>query len=316
MSRTKIDVSLINIVTSPLNMGSNKITNLANGTSPTDAINLSQLTANGAVSSGTANQLAYYSVSGSTISGSSQIVTTAQGINVSDSSITPYNASTGAVDKIVQIQNTGTDTNLMTAAIQLEVGNATETYVAAVRNTANADQADLVLNVRGGGFRFEGLRVVGNTGQVTLPQGLNGTTTNNNAAVGVVGEAVRSFGQVGAASFPASAVWFNVTSISLTAGDWDVSGIVVFEAGPSAVNSSTSAALSLLSGNTTTDQVLGDNMAQGGATVANTANVTLSIPTYRYSLATTTTVYVKAQLTYSTDTGMRVDARISARRAR
>jgi hypothetical protein len=42
MSRTRIDVSLINIVSSILNMGSNKITGLANGTAATDAMAFGQ----------------------------------------------------------------------------------------------------------------------------------------------------------------------------------------------------------------------------------------------------------------------------------
>jgi|SRR5665213_961464 len=216
MGRTKIDVSLINIVTSILNMGSNKITNLANGTAASDAAAFGQITA------------------------------------------------------------------------------------------ANAGALPLTGGTLSGNLSFT----------TTSTQGVVGTTTNDNANAGNVGEAIRSFGQVSAASFPASGVWFNVTSISLTAGDWDVSGIVVFEAGPSASTSATGAALSFNSGNTTTDQVLGDNMGQGGATVANTSNVTLSIPTYRYSLATTTTVFIKAQLNYSTKAGMVVDGRISARRVR
>ncbi len=45
MSRTRIDPSLLNILSSSLNLGSNKITNLANGTVSTDAVNLSQITA-------------------------------------------------------------------------------------------------------------------------------------------------------------------------------------------------------------------------------------------------------------------------------
>ncbi len=43
MARTKIDVSLINPVTSSLNMDGNKITNLANGTASTDAAAFGQI---------------------------------------------------------------------------------------------------------------------------------------------------------------------------------------------------------------------------------------------------------------------------------
>lgn len=63
------------------------------------------------------------------------------------------------------------------------------------------------------------------TGQAITPAqvvGIIGTTTNNNAQAGSVGEFVES---------AASSTSANITSISLTAGDWDMSGAVYSSSG-------------------------------------------------------------------------------------
>src|ERR1039458_711815 len=91
MSFTLFDPSQINgilkltggTLTGILNMGSNKITNLANGTVSTDAINLSQLTANGTVNSGTAGQLAYYPSTGTAVSGSTPLTVSSNVLSIS-----------------------------------------------------------------------------------------------------------------------------------------------------------------------------------------------------------------------------------------
>ena len=51
--------------------------------------------------------------------------------------------------------------------------------------------------------------------------GINGTTTNDSAQTGKVGEYISA--TASAVNAPASATWGDLASISLTAGDWDVS---------------------------------------------------------------------------------------------
>ena len=53
-----------------------------------------------------------------------------------------------------------------------------------------------------------------------------GTTTNNNAAAGDVGQMITATVAAGAAVSISTGAAANVTSISLTAGDWDVSAVV------------------------------------------------------------------------------------------
>jgi hypothetical protein len=137
-----------------------------------------------------------------------------------------------------------------------------------------------------------------------------GTATNDSANAGYIGERIVS--AVGAVAAAATGVYGNVTSISLTAGDWDVSGIVATQA--STVVTRNVMAISLFSGNTTTDHTNADNtgdylLPTGGA------NGQGNIPVWRVSISSTTTVYLKARLTYASGSPL-LDGRISARRVR
>lgn len=87
LTTLNLTLNQIPLATSDINANSQKITNLANGTNPTDAINLSQLTGSGSgtVNSGLVNQLAYYATAGATVSGltivnSAGLTTTSGGV--------------------------------------------------------------------------------------------------------------------------------------------------------------------------------------------------------------------------------------------
>jgi hypothetical protein len=140
--------------------------------------------------------------------------------------------------------------------------------------------------------------------------GIPGVTTNSNATVGDVGEYV----EANASNITVnSGTAVNIASISLTAGDWDVT-------------------------------LIGDYSGQGGgttinfgsssiSTVANTSNAStrdryvsipnfvlvqdmgFSVPSFRMSLASTTTVYGVAALN-SSGTAALVGGSIHARRVR
>lgn len=145
------------------------------------------------------------------------------------------------------------------------------------------------------------------TGTFTPSQtnGIVGTTTNNNANAGSVGEyQSASASGVGLTSTVAA----NVTSLSLSAGDWDVSGNVnytptgdmqLIQTGVS----STSATL-----NTNERQLLIVNFIS--AAPQQQAS-TLS----RFSLASTTTVYLVGQANFTTGT-VTASGFIRARRVR
>lgn len=140
-----------------------------------------------------------------------------------------------------------------------------------------------------------------------------GTVTNDDASTGCVGEYVES---VVTAQNLTNNTFVNVTSISLTAGDWDVSGIVAINQAGATSTGGSNAAISVNSGNTQTDHVLGSNYVAGIANFGTTGTtLTLAIPTYRLSLSSTTTVYLKARVFFTggPETGQ---GRISARRVR
>ena len=146
-------------------------------------------------------------------------------------------------------------------------------------------------------------------GYVLIGAGIQGTTTNNNAAPGQVGEyQTGSFsGGALATGTPAS-----TANVPLTAGDWDVWGAAVItpsagaqaiEVGVSTTNNAFSGALDA-GGNT----LLQAAFLAGGAQRLNTAAA-------RISIAATTTVYLIAQANFTTGT-CSVGGFISARRVR
>lgn len=114
-----------------------------------------------------------------------------------------------------------------------------------------------------------------------------------------------------AASAATSTQFGNVAQITLTAGDWDVSGVINIAANGGTVTVS-QGAISTFSGNTITDHVAGDNLMDSFLATA-TINGTVSIPTFRMVITSSTIVYLKAAVTYAVATPL-VKGRISARR--
>jgi hypothetical protein len=156
-----------------------------------------------------------------------------------------------------------------------------------------------------------------NAKQATLTAGqLPGTATNNNAPAGDVGEYVESI--FTGTSFPATGNFGDATSISLTAGDWDVTMMLLYNPG-SATTATTdwSMGVSQTSGNSTTGLVLGSNYWSSLNPPVNAAvnEGAATIASYRQSLSGTTTIYAKFSAHY-TSTTPTAYGRLSARRMR
>jgi hypothetical protein len=119
-----------------------------------------------------------------------------------------------------------------------------------------------------------------------------GTATNDNAAAGYVGEYIEATNSSGTSV--TTNVATNLATLSLTAGDWDVDGIVcLVAAGPSSI----SQALGWSSVSSATQPAVYKLASSpipfnqpNGATVP----ISLPIPTLRYSLGATTTIYLTA----------------------
>ena len=136
------------------------------------------------------------------------------------------------------------------------------------------------------------------SGAITPSQtaGIVGTTTNNNANAGSIGEYIESVIPYASAVHPVTGAAINVTSVSLTAGDWMVTGMIMFDfstGGATALAnafgwaSSTSATLPNL------DLALRASFLWNNTTVPVGTQAT-PLPTIRFSLASTTTVYLSA----------------------
>lgn len=140
--------------------------------------------------------------------------------------------------------------------------------------------------------------------------GIIGTTTNNNANTGSVGEFVTATVATGSALSTANNTPKTVTSISLTAGDWDVWGVVDWNL--SGVTSTWWEAS--ISGSTNT---IGSQDQFTSWNLGNAANNVQSIPTpvCRLSLSTTTTEFLVQNSAYSGGT-VTVYGSIFARRVR
>jgi hypothetical protein len=139
-----------------------------------------------------------------------------------------------------------------------------------------------------------------------------GTATNDNAASGYIGESARAINTT-FTNAAATTQFKDVTSISLTAGDWLVTGNVSFTLN-GATMTQAAAAISINSNNTTTDHVQGDNLVFGAPPTAN-YDQDLNIGDYRLSLTGTTTVYLKGRCDFSAGTPQH-KGRISAVRIR
>ncbi len=102
----------------------------------------------------------------------------------------------------------------------------------------------------------------------------------------------------------------SVANISITAGVWDVT---VTAQGTSSTNVATAFLIGISTTNNTFAGTGGDQKSQWNATVGNTANQSLSVPSFRVLLSGTVTYYMVAQLNFATGTGA-IAGRISATR--
>lgn len=133
------------------------------------------------------------------------------------------------------------------------------------------------------------------TGSITPSStgGVVGTTTNNNANAGSVGEYQTTSNSASAIS---SATTTNITSISLTAGDWDVQGLISYV--PTATISNAFSAISTTSGSL---GALGNYTTLPGSSVTGSSLVSPT-PTVRVSISATTTVYLVGNVSFPSGT--------------
>ncbi len=187
----------------------------------------------------------------------------------------------------------------------------------------------------GGNVTGPGTSVVGNlssysntSGTVLLDSGIPtsalptatgqmpGVATNSNASAGNVGEYVSSDIVAGSAITLTSGTAANLTSISLTAGDWTVGCSSQFLPGATTSVSGINTSVSPTSG--TLDTSVGRNISPliPSAGIVNGGNgFSNLIEGMRFSLASTTTIYCVVNTGFSTST-LKAFGNLHARRAR
>lgn len=142
-----------------------------------------------------------------------------------------------------------------------------------------------------GALEVEGDAVVTLIAQQTLSNKiLVGSATNDSAAAGDVGEFIESLITTGAAINITSGVTFNLTSISLTPGDWDIVGQVQVDAGNNCTG--------IIAGPSQVSLTLpsAERYAIFPGTV--NGNGTANFARQRISLAVTTVIFMVCQATF------------------
>lgn len=131
----------------------------------------------------------------------------------------------------------------------------------------------------------------------------NGTTTNDDAVAGRVGELITAQVVVGSAVPLTSSTATNITSVSLTAGDWDLTGLIGFA--PADTTNVTYAEASISNTSATRNTTLGNLIGEGytaSGSVIGTNGLLWPLPLVRRSLAATTTVYLIGYASFSIST--------------
>jgi hypothetical protein len=151
----------------------------------------------------------------------------------------------------------------------------------------------------------------------TSRQPVKGVTDGSNAAAGNIGEQVSA--SVTTAVTLTTGVTANVATLNLTAGDWSVSGVIIFNEAANTVPTALAAAIALASATLpTAAQVAAGtgNMTQYNMTFTKgPITQTMQAGVCRVSVNAATPVYLVAQAAFST-AGLTATGYISARRVR
>lgn len=149
----------------------------------------------------------------------------------------------------------------------------------------------------------------------TLPTAgqLVGTATNDNATAGNVGEYVTATATAGSVSVTAN-VSINITSISLTAGDWDVIGIINYLPATTTTIQTCYSSISNTTGTLGAAAFMAQQSFVPGTVLGNNPYGLITMPT-RITLTTTTTIFLVGNTNFGVST-MTAGGTIRARRVR
>lgn len=155
------------------------------------------------------------------------------------------------------------------------------------------------LQSKGGAGIAKNAYVGGNLYFPTSGNGIAGTTMNDNASSGIVGEYVSSEVSNGSAvSMASTNTPYTITSISLNAGDWDVWGIIAFK--PDSITTVSQVAAGINTAAATLPALGKYSVITATLTTGQPQAVT-TVPTV-FKLSGTTTIYLVAQAGFGVST--------------
>lgn len=126
----------------------------------------------------------------------------------------------------------------------------------------------------------------------------NGVTSGSSASAGIIGEVISSIVSSGSpVSITTSGTAQNVTSISLTAGDWDVIGQVGVIA--SSTMSSVIGSISKTSGTLGADSALDECVVRSNLTFTSISTESIALPMGVFNVSGSTTVYLVVNATFA-----------------
>ena len=144
---------------------------------------------------------------------------------------------------------------------------------------------------------------------------IDGTATNDDAPAGYVGEVISSGVATGSAVSLTTATYATVTTISLTAGDWDVQGQVAFSGTATGVTQFLGGINTAAGGVPNVENVGGGRFGLDCASYSFSTVQVFAVAPARISVSSTTTVYLLGRVSFSGGTAAAC-GRIWARRAR
>lgn len=220
--------------------------------------------------------------------------------------------------RIINIDTAGINTTALTIGgsgsnaiynSYISCGSASTISVSSTVIVADTTLASTNTNNVTGAGTFSYSSVTWQNGSVFNPTTVNrgtfdggeyqGRNTNTAPSAGMLGEQVRSYvNGASAVSLTVSGTAYDITSISLTAGIWDVSCVADYS-GVAVTGTNYRAAISTTSA---TMGTVGDNDVATPTSPNTNSGMCLVIPQYRITLSSTTTVYMVARAIFTVGT--------------
>lgn len=123
-----------------------------------------------------------------------------------------------------------------------------------------------------------------------------GTSDGSFAAAGFVGEVISSYINSASAVSLTAGNYVDITSITLTAGRWQLSGIIIFQTGGGSAPYSVFAGINSVAGNDSTGLLEGYNQSGLANDSTTFGDIGITIPTFYVTISVTTTYYLKANI--------------------